>query len=196
MFYTYALIDPINRLPFYIGKGKGDRSHAHLKGHAQYNEDKLRTINNIRLLEHEPEVVFIKKDMTSKQALELESFIIQKCKEQGITLTNRDSFPPDRTGSVLSEKHIQRLREFNQGKVLTDEHKKKIGMSNSYKPNFDQSKNAEYADKSLKRNEGSKNPRAQQISVNGIVFNCKKHAHEYFGVTRETFEKHFIYSKL
>lgn len=28
MAYVYALVDPVNKIPFYIGKGNGDRMRA------------------------------------------------------------------------------------------------------------------------------------------------------------------------
>ena len=30
-YYLYCLIDPINNLPFYVGKGCGNRAFSHLK---------------------------------------------------------------------------------------------------------------------------------------------------------------------
>jgi hypothetical protein len=193
MHYVYALIDPVNKLPFYIGKGKNKRAWSHLKGHANYNEDKLNYIDNIRLLGHEPDVVVVKDGLSNHESLEWERDLIEYCKKSGIVLTNKDSVPPDRTGSTLSNEHKEILRAKNIGKTLTDEHKKKIGLSNSHKPNVAK---RGYIDTSCKRNEGSKNPRAQKIKVCGVIYNCKKHACQHFGVSRQTFEKHYKYSKL
>jgi len=49
MYYIYAYIDPRTNLPFYIGKGKGDRMFAHLRT-AQAkrdNPDKAKVINDL-----------------------------------------------------------------------------------------------------------------------------------------------------
>lgn len=32
MYYIYALVDPINNVPFYVGKGKNKRVFSHLRG--------------------------------------------------------------------------------------------------------------------------------------------------------------------
>lgn len=128
-FYVYALIDPINNLPFYFGKGFGKRMYTHLKGHANYNEKKLNLIRMIRLLGHEPYAEIVKGNLTEKEALELELFAIKTFKKD-LNLTNFICQPPSRTGSKLTEEHKQRLREVNKGKTLTDDHKRKIGLSN------------------------------------------------------------------
>lgn len=131
IFYVYALIDPINRLPFYIGKGKKDRAWAHLKGHANYNEDKLGRIKAIRALGFEPEVKFIRENLENREALDWEKDAINFFRDCGIKLTNKDIVIPDRAGTKISETHRQRLKEFNNGKKLSEEHKKKIGAANS-----------------------------------------------------------------
>lgn len=131
IFYVYALIDPINRLPFYVGKGKEDRAWTHLKGHANYNEDKLGRIAAIRSLGFEPEVKFIRENLENREALNWERDAIQFFRDCGIKLTNKDVVIPDRSGTKITEEHRQRLKEFNSGKKLTEEHKKKIGAANS-----------------------------------------------------------------
>ena len=92
--YVYALVDPINRITFYIGKGKKDRCYAHLKGYANYNINKF------------------------------------------------------------------------------------------------------YKDKSLHKNEGSKNPNSKKIICNGITFGCMKDAYEYFNVSKQTFKKRYDFNFL
>lgn len=130
MFYVYALIDPINNVPFYIGKGKNKRAWEHLKGRANYNENKLRCIENIRLLGFEPEILIVKQDLTNSEALEYEKLLIEACNENGLKLTNKKCFPPDRTGSKLTVKHKETLSRHNKNKKLSDAHKMKIGESN------------------------------------------------------------------
>lgn len=193
-FYVYSLVDDINRLPFYIGKGKNKRAWTHLKGHSNYNTDKLNYIKNLRLLGREPQVIIVKNDLSNEQALIWEKDLINWCKSLGIKLTNKENVPPDATGRKLTEQHKQALREKNIGKKLSSLHKLKIKNALVHKPSF--LFNKEYIDTSLNRNEGSKNPRAQKILVNGQVFNCLKHAREYFNVSLATFKKRYSFSKL
>jgi hypothetical protein len=189
--YVYALVDPINRIPFYIGKGKKDRCYSHLKGCANYNEEKLNYIKNIRLLGFEPVVYKIIENLSNKHSLEYEDYFIEYYKE---FLTNKKISPPDRTGSKLSEYHKKILKEKNLGKKLSENHKIKIGTSNSHKPNYNINKI--YKDKSLHKNEGSKNPNSKKIICNGITFGCMKDAYEYFNVSKQTFKKRYDFNFL
>lgn len=103
--------------------------YTHLKGHANYNDKKLKMISLIRMLGHEPYAKIVKDNLTEKEALELELFSIKFFKKD-LNLTNCICQPPSRAGSKLTEEHKQRLREVNTGKKLTDDHKRKIGLSN------------------------------------------------------------------
>lgn len=187
-FYVYVLIDPFNNRPFYIGKGKGDRAFSHTKGWSNYNEDKLNYIQSIRMLGQEPIIKFIKKGLSNEESLRIEKFLINHF---SYCLTNKKSIPPDHTGIQLNEEHKSKIRKSLSGRSLTDEHKKKIGKSNSCVPNYNQKGN--YIDDSSSRNEGSKNPRSKKIKVGDRIFNCMKHAYEFYGVSKPTFKKRFNY---
>jgi hypothetical protein len=189
--YVYALIDPINKVPFYIGKGKGDRCNAHLKGYANYNEEKLNYIHNIRELGFEPIVYKINEKLSNQNSLKIEAALISYYREY---LTNKDIVVPDRTGSKLTENHKEKLRIKNLNKKLTDQHKRKIGDANKHIPNY--KINNIYVDTSTKRNEGSKNPNSKKIICNNIVFGCMKDAYEYFNVSKQTFKKRYEYEIL
>jgi len=192
MYYVYALIDPINKIPFYIGKGKGGRAWVHFQKAHKDNKDKLNIIKYIKLLGWEPQVYIIQENIkTSKEALLIEGEYILEYKE---FLTNKDNILPDRTGSIMSAEQKHHLSIINTGKNLTEEHKTKIGIANLRKVNY--MPNKKYLDKSKLRNEGSKNPRARKIKVNGITFGCVKDAYNFYEVSGPTFRKRYKYEYL
>ncbi|MDE7414500.1 MAG: endonuclease [Muribaculaceae bacterium] len=75
-YYVYCLVDPRDNKVFYIGKGKGDRTFAHVRNvdpEADENE------KNRRIAEIGPENVrhiIIRHGLTSDEALNLESALI------------------------------------------------------------------------------------------------------------------------
>ena len=162
--YVYALIDPINKIPFYIGKGKKNRCYSHLKGQANYNKNKLNYISNIRILGFEPVVYKIIEGLTNYDSLIYETYFINYYRE---FITNKKIIPPDRTGCKLSKEHKEKLKQKNIGKILTTSHKFKIGFSNSHKSSY--KINKIYNDISIERNEGSKNPNSKKIICNGLL---------------------------
>lgn len=76
-FYVYALIDPINRIPFYVGKGCGHRAYKHLTEADTNNVLKVKYVKNIRSLGFEPEVKFLATDLNESVAYNLESNFIK-----------------------------------------------------------------------------------------------------------------------
>lgn len=87
-YYVYALVDPINRVPFYIGKGKTGRAWVHLRAACRQNKKKLAYIRLIRELGHEPEIGFIAEHLTERDALDVEYICIRHGYMTGLPLTN------------------------------------------------------------------------------------------------------------
>lgn len=77
-YYVYALVNPINHMIFYIGKGKGDRVFQH----AEYalNEDsqnlKFDTIRKIIAQGYKVEYYILRHNLTEEEAFLVESTLI------------------------------------------------------------------------------------------------------------------------
>ncbi len=78
--YVYRLIDPRNGETFYVGKGKGNRLFAHVRGEQDLGGDdldnKLKRIREIRLAGFEVAHVIHRHGMDDATAFEVESAIM------------------------------------------------------------------------------------------------------------------------
>lgn len=78
--YVYRLIDPRNGETFYVGKGKGNRVFAHIRGEAALDGDqvdnKLKRIREIRLAGFDVGHVIHRHGMDDATAFEVEASLI------------------------------------------------------------------------------------------------------------------------
>lgn len=137
-FYVYALIDPINRLPFYIGKGCAKRAWEHIIGRDVCNVDKVKRISDIRFLGFEPEVKFIKENMFEKEAYDFETFCIKLSKKLALPVTNKTGIkqPPSRRGCVVSEETRRKISLATKGRKrvpMSEEQKLKLKCASTGK---------------------------------------------------------------
>jgi len=119
-YYVYALIDPRNNQPFYIGKGNGSRAQTHLYDMAkvknQFKENKIAAIRQAGL---EPIIQYLIKDIPVESlAYEIESSYIKHYGRKGYDpngiLTNicTDSRPPNHKGKTYEEIYgVERAKE-------------------------------------------------------------------------------------
>jgi hypothetical protein len=77
-FYVYLLIDPVSQLPFYVGKGEGNRVFDHMNEakEGKRGTDKLETIQAILKNNMTVEHVIVRHGLTEKMAFEIEASLI------------------------------------------------------------------------------------------------------------------------
>lgn len=122
-YYVYVYKNPIDGVPFYVGKGCGNRCYKHLKETKDNTENykKYCIIKYLRNLGLSPEIEIISSDLSESDAYDLEKMLIEKYGRRDIddngVLTNvcSDQRPPR---IPLSEEERKRRRERMLGNTL------------------------------------------------------------------------------
>jgi uncharacterized protein len=88
--YVYALIDPLNKKPFYVGKGIGNRVFDHAAGALQTDIEtkKLNRIREIKSRNEKVDHVIIRHGMSEAESFLVESVLIDFLSFNDLGLTN------------------------------------------------------------------------------------------------------------
>lgn len=127
--YVYTLIDPRNNLPFYVGKGSGERCNAHVVEAKYYVKRKSLKLNKIRKLMRlgmEPIVIKVEENVSDKQALDLECLLIAEMRDLGFALTNMTDGGDGAQGYKHTEEHKQKMSGLQKGRVFSEETKQRM----------------------------------------------------------------------
>ena len=89
-YYVYALIDPRNEKPFYVGKGKGNRVFAHARDALEQatTTDKLDTIREIVGAGLRVDYVIVQHGLNEETAFAVETSLIDFASRFDLGLTN------------------------------------------------------------------------------------------------------------
>jgi hypothetical protein len=127
--YVYTLVDPRNHLPFYVGKGSGERCNAHVVEAKYYVKRKSLKLNKIRKLMRlgmEPIVIKLEENVSDKQALDLECLLIAEMRDLGFNLTNMTDGGDGAQGYKHTEEYKQMMSQRFKGRIITEEHRQKM----------------------------------------------------------------------
>lgn len=127
--YVYTLVDPRNNLPFYVGKGRGERCNAHVAEAKYYVKRKSLKLNKIRKLLRlgmMPIVVKVEENVSDKQAIDLECLLIAEMRDIGFQLTNMTDGGDGAQGYKHTEEHKRWASETQIGRVFSEETKQKM----------------------------------------------------------------------
>jgi hypothetical protein len=136
-FFVYALVDPRNQQPFYIGKGCGERPKKHLTETLEQTDNvrKFYKIQALREAGVEPTILKLKEDLSEVEAFQFEEEQIRYYGRKGLEpdgiLTNLvfDNQPPSRIGRKHSEATKLKISQSMTGKPKSSEHRANIGAA-------------------------------------------------------------------
>ena len=136
MYYVYELIDPRVNLPFYVGKGKGNRVYFHLSEQSRAKSDNFKKFDKIKKIRKEgcePEVKIVKYFEEENDAYDYEEELIKKYGkrdiDEGGILTNicESSRPPKLNGRTYQEIYGDKWEEQIQKRLKTKEERGNYG---------------------------------------------------------------------
>ena len=116
MYYTYAFLRE-DKTPYYIGKGKKNRAYKARRKGIKAPKDKSR-------------ILILKQNLTEAEAFRHEIYMIAVFgrKDLGIgILYNKTNGGEGASGAIRSLEFKENLRNLNKNKILSKDHKRKIG---------------------------------------------------------------------
>ena len=136
-YYVYQLVDPRNGLPFYVGKGTGNRAYQHTKfKDGNQNPYKERKIKNILKAGLEPMVEFLHQDIVNEaEAYDLEKEVIQHIGISKLTNITEDSRPPTKKGWKPTAETLAKRSASLKGLPRTEEWCKNLSAGHSGEKN-------------------------------------------------------------
>ncbi|WP_299116904.1 GIY-YIG nuclease family protein [uncultured Winogradskyella sp.] len=129
-YYVYALINPMDNKPFYIGKGKNKRAKRHLsevkKGNI-VNHKKHFIIQQLISVGLKPSIAVIENNLTETESYKIESYLINNFKEnlsniQSGRLTKQQKYV------LWAETELLKLKSYNQLKFVEKRSKEMLSL--------------------------------------------------------------------
>jgi hypothetical protein len=132
-FYMYFYIDKNSNVPFYVGKGCGDRCNR-IKAHAK---DTTMTANKIKSIGIDNVKIFIlKTNISDKEAIFWEKYWINYLGRRDIKtgqLTNHTMGGDGTSGYKVPEKFLKKWSEIRKGKKASPEARRKMSIAHKNK---------------------------------------------------------------
>lgn len=130
-YYIYALIDPRNNKPFYIGKGSGNRAEQHLKfKDGNGNKHKDRVIKNILKNNLEVKIKYLKINIINEEeAYNEEEKIIKEIGIDNLTNITENNRPPSKKNWSPSKSTLEKRSKALKGIPRTEKWRKNLSLS-------------------------------------------------------------------
>lgn len=163
IYYVYVLMDPrelgpyrygqwtFSHLPFYVGKGKGDRYRDHgRQGERSYNTHKERVLSKLNRLGLKPVVILKRKGLEERRALDIERTLIEKIGRHNLKtgpLVNLTSGGEGTAGRKVSSKE----RKIRSEAMLNRSKLKKLLTKNRTRKTLERKSESEKEEATRKR---------------------------------------------